>query len=335
MTMTPSQQRAIIDKESSWIDQSFGQLDLSAFPALQPEPVEPKDSGSFAREYGDTALRRSASDLRSFLSDPDVEALERVGTETGNPAFLADVNDRRAERVVLEFKLRNPGYLPTPDNYSAMIQTLAYNSNLSAAEQAGDENDVADRLMAEGYFTVANLEAVYQALNREGLLDHAAGEPRNLSERERLRVARLAQAGRVDEAISEFLRASLDGDEPTLELLHDPRYRDLCNSAAWFVWETITEDYVPTQSREAFIRRHCGTRPITIPLLNTAWVELKKREASYARSEILGQVTRPQEPQPVTEKQIDGLTDAEVDKLYHSTLHEFARSVTRGPGMIV
>jgi hypothetical protein len=34
MSLTPQQQRAIIEKESAWVDESFGQLDLSAFPAL-------------------------------------------------------------------------------------------------------------------------------------------------------------------------------------------------------------------------------------------------------------------------------------------------------------
>jgi hypothetical protein len=33
MSMTPQQQRAIIEKESAWTDEQFGQLDLSGFPA--------------------------------------------------------------------------------------------------------------------------------------------------------------------------------------------------------------------------------------------------------------------------------------------------------------
>jgi hypothetical protein len=34
MTMTPEQQKSIIAKESAWVNESFGQLDRSAFPAL-------------------------------------------------------------------------------------------------------------------------------------------------------------------------------------------------------------------------------------------------------------------------------------------------------------
>ena len=326
MTLSAEDQKRIAEQESAWLDDTFGGLDLSAFPALTELPAESKHGDAFARAYGDTALSRSSSALRNFISDPDAEALERVGTETGNPTLLADVRDQRAERVVMEFKFLNPEYLPTPDNFRAMVATLAFNA-LPSSEQDGDTDDVADRLMAEGHWTLENLQRVYDALDREGLLDKAAGEPRNLTEREHLRVARLAQAGRTEEAIGEYLRCALDGDEPDLELIQDPRYRALCDDAVWIVWEVVTDDYTPSPTREAFLRRHCGERPITIPLLNAAWVELKRRESGYARSELLGQVQRPAEPEPVTAKQIDALDDESVDRLYHESLRAYATSV--------
>src|ERR1700676_5302884 len=72
MAMTAQQQKEIIAKESAWVDDSFGQLDLTAFPALQPpHPETSRDDGRFARDWRDTALSASASELRKFVSDPD------------------------------------------------------------------------------------------------------------------------------------------------------------------------------------------------------------------------------------------------------------------------
>lgn len=128
--------RIIAEKTARFMDGSFGQLDLFAFPDLNSPPPEDKQDQRFAREYGGTALFRSASALRRFLADPDIDALERVGAEIGNPGLLADVRDRRAEAIVLEFKRSRPDNLATNPNYCAMIRTLAYNSPLSPSEQS-------------------------------------------------------------------------------------------------------------------------------------------------------------------------------------------------------
>lgn len=332
MTLSPQDQQRIIAQESAWLDDTFGGIDLSAFPALNEVTTEPAHDDRFARSYGDTALRRSAADLRNFVSDPDAEALERVGNETGNPGFLAEVRDQRAEAVVLAFKRSRPSYLPTPDNYDAMLTTLAFNSNLTPEEQRGDNGDVADLLMARGYWTIENLQRVHDALMNEGLLDVAAGEPRNLSERERLRVARMAQAGRIDEAIGEYLRCALDGDEPDMALINDPKYRGLCNDAVYEVFQNIQLDYVETAPRKAYLLRFAGTRPLTVRLLEQAWKSCQENERRRERGELLSQIG-PQS-QPVGEKEIDALDDSAVDRLYHDSLRAYAESVRKAPGVL-
>ena len=40
---------------------------------------------------------------------------------------------------------------------------------------------------------------------------------------------------------------------------------------------------------------------------------------------------RPQESQPVSEKQIDALDDAAVDRLYHDSLRAYSDSIRRAP----
>jgi hypothetical protein len=212
-----------------------------------------------------------------------------------------------------------------------MVETLAFNG-LSAAQQQGSLQEMTDDLISADLWTAPNLKSCYQALHEQGLLDVPAGEPRNLSESERLRVARLAQSGRPDQAIGFYLECALPDEEPTLEVLNNPDYRQVCDSAVWCVWETVTHDYTPTAAREAFLRRHCGHRPITLPLLNAAWDALKQREAGFERSEILSQIQ--QETPPPSIREIDALDDAAVDRLYHSTLRQYADQFRRTPGVL-
>jgi hypothetical protein len=331
MALSEQDQRRIIEQESTWLDDGFASLDLSAFPNLQAPPPPPVHDDRFARDWRDTALSSSASALRQFVENPDTESLERVGNEIGSADYLHEVRDRRGELVAVEFKRRNPDYLPTDDNFRAMVQTLAFNG-LPVALQNGTPEEVTQELIAAGLWTVPNLEAVYRALDGQGLLDVPAGEPRNLSERERLRVARLAQAGRVDEAIGEYLRCALDGEEPNLEMIHDPAYRAVCDDAVFYCFEEVTLDYVATPERQKYLLRHCGNRPLTIPLLQQAWAACKAHEARHERGELLT-VFQP-EAEPVNVKQIDALDDASVDRLYHDSLRAYADQFRRAPGVL-
>jgi hypothetical protein len=320
MTLTSQQQN-----DTGWLDDGFGQLDLSGFPSLNPLPAEPRDDSRFARSWQDTDFSRSAGALRSFVSSPDADALERVGNETGNQNFLADVRDQRAERIVLEFKFRNPAYLPTDENFRSMVTTLAFNA-LPPSEQGGDPRDLVDVLADRGHWTVENLQRVYDALNREGLLEVESGTARNLTEREKLRVSRMAQRGQLDAALGEFLRCALDGEEPDLEMLNDPRYTGACNAAVFFVFSATQLDYQPTPEREAYMLRYAGARPLTIPLLQQAWRSCLQHERRADRSELIASF----EPTQPTPKDIDALEDNDVDRLYHDSL----RAARRAPGIL-
>ena len=80
-----------------------------------------------------------------------------------------------------------------------------------------------------------------------------------MNERERLRVARIAQAGRLEESIAEFLRCSLDGDEPSSEFASGPKYRGLRNDAVYLVFCESQLDYVETAARKRYLLRSQGT----------------------------------------------------------------------------
>lgn len=331
MTMKPEQQQAIIAKESAWIDDGFGQIDLSQFPHLQPAPTESRDDGRFARDWRDTPLNTSAAALRKFVSDPDAEALDRAGSETNNPEFRAEARDQKGELVAQAFKRACPRYMSTSRNYGIMLDTLSFNA-LGAAEQQQDDEARLTMLIDRGYWTTENLLATFRALDEEGLLDIEAGTTRNLSSAERLRVSRLAQSGRVDLALAEYLRYTLDDEQVTLDMINDPVYRPACDAAVWSVFRDITFDYVPTPEREAYIQRHCAGRPLTLALLQSAWAACQANEQRNERSELLNPIR--ERDQPPSEYELDELNDDQVNRLYQQTRRARADQFRQGPGIL-
>lgn len=334
MTMTPEQQRSIIQNESAaFLDDGFGQLDLSQFPSLQPPPTgKSRDDGRFAKHWTDTPLSASAAALRDFVANPDTESLQRVADEIGQEEFVDEVRQRKGERIAQLFKQARPQYLPLDENLDAMVATMAFNY-LPPSEQDGGTKTLIGRLIEAGAWDVSHLCAVFDALESEGILVLPAGEPRNLTEREQLRVARMAQSGRTDEAIGEYLRCALHGEEPTLEMVTDPAYRAVCDDAVLTVFEEVTLDYVPTPERKTYLLRHCGNRPLTLGLLQQAWRACQDNEQRHERGELLNQFQQT-DSEPVSPKEIDALDDASVDRLYHDSLRAYAAQFRRAAGVL-
>lgn len=333
MALSAEDQQRIVQQESAWLDDAFGQVDLSSFPALAPPtPETSRDDARFARDWRDTALSASATALRRFVEDPDVSALERIAEETGNPDYLREVGDRRGETVAIAFKRKCPNYLPTDPNFRLIVSTLQFNG-LRADQQDLDTDEAVHALVQSRLWTVPNLEAAYRALDREGLLQVPAGTARNLSDQEKLRVMRLASSGFTEQAIEEFLHCALPDEELSIDVINDPAYRSVCDQAVLYIWEISTTDYSPSAERRSFLLRFAAGRVLTLNLLNQAWQNLKQREADYTRSEVLDQFQRPQETPPPTAKEIDAMDDASVDRLYHDSLRAYAQSI-RGAGIL-
>lgn len=334
MTLTAADQKRIIEQESTWTDPAFGGIDLSQFPSLQPPPPErSRDDGRFAKHWNDTPLSASATALRQFVSDPDAESLERVGSEIGHEGFRNEVRQRKGESVAANFKRACPDYLPTDANYSMIVDTLAFNA-LPASQQEGETDEIVADLIDGGFWTTGNLVATYNALNAEGLLEVPMGSTRSLSTTERLRVTRMAQSGRVDAAIGEYLRCSLSGEEPDMDMLNDPAYLQACNDAVYSVFTDTQLDYSATPEREAYLSRYAGTRPLTLALLQSAWSACQATEQRYQRGELLDSYERPQDAQPPSAKEIDALSDDAIDDLYHRSLRAYADSFRRAPGVL-
>jgi hypothetical protein len=248
-----------------------------------------------------------------------VRHLQRVGNELNNAEYLREVRDRQGENISVAFKRECPNYIPTQRNYETVVETMAFNA-LSASQQEGTVEEMTDGLIDGGFWTVANLKACYNALTAEGLLDVPAGTARNLSERERLHVTRLAQVGRTEEAVSQYLKYAIYGEEPSIEILHDPNYRQVCDDAVVTVFEANQADYAPTPERERYLLRYAAGRPLTLMLVEQAWRACQQHEQWHERGQILEQYQRPEQTPPPSAKEIDALSDEQIDKLYHSSL---------------
>jgi hypothetical protein len=331
MSLTPEQQRTIIDRESLWVDQSFGQLDLSAFPALAPPPPEEQHDDRFAKSWADGGLSRSARDLRAFIENPDLESLDRVGRETGIEEYAAEVRDRRSELVAQAFKRRCEHYIPTQENSDKMVETMAFNF-LPTSQQSGSTEELIDRMAMAGKWTVENLEACYLRLRGEGLLQVAAGEARELSEAERLHVSRLAMRGETAQAIAAYFEYALD-EELTMDQVNDPSYRQVCDDACLYVFEASTPDFTPTPERREYLSNFAAGRPLTLVLLQSAWESCKANEKRYERGEVLRQYEHPEETAPPTLQELDTLDDNSFEKLYRAAMRAHAQSV-RGAGVL-
>jgi hypothetical protein len=124
----------------------------------------------------------------------------------------------------------------------------------------------------------------------------------------------------------------LDDEDVTLDMVNDPTYRPVCDAACMAVFRDVTYDYIPTPEREAYINRHCAGRPVTLGLLQSAWSACQAAEQRSVRSELLSPLR--EQDQPPTELELNGLSDDQVDRLYHQSLRAYADQYRRVPGVL-
>ena len=122
----------------------------------------------------------------------------------------------------------------------------------------------------------------------------------------------------------------------TPEIAYDPAYRDACDAAVWAVFKDITNDYVSTPEREAYIQRHCAGRSASNGT-HPAAGGLVRREGCGAslrpRSDQPSATLRQRDTAP-TQRELDELDDSAVDDLYHKSLRAHAQAVRRPNGVL-
>jgi hypothetical protein len=306
-------QRFLATFEASDKD-GLNNVDLSGSPSLRKtinEKFERCDKDGLNNV--DTSGLPVTNQLKQFLTTPDIESLRRVGQETNNPDILTEVTDQREQAEAEAFIAQCPDYIRDDENYELIREWIL---------QHGLE------------WTSHNLQRAFRALCRSGAMQ-ALGAPRNLTQSQKLLVIASAKSGRIDEAVSQYLDFALpDASDRYIDandFLADVGTLSLRNEAVCFVWFHSR----PVQDSEAwkqFQRKWFRRRPmITIADLDQAWTEFQKEDKLAMRDRLIyGQP----ESAP-TEKEIDALDDAGVDKLFHQTLRHYAQTAKKSAGILV
>ena len=329
--LTPTQ---IVEQETAkFLDNNFGQLDLSGCPTCLPQPSEedelpdprfaPLDSRGVG--LGAAALKR---EIEKMVYDPEVQA--QVMRESGDPELLAEIQQEQAERVAREFRRLNPSYYRSPENWQALVTRLAYNF-LSWEPDEGTTEEAQDELIKRGCWSLQNLTAAFHELATEGSLESDPAEPRQLTEHQRRSIALQASTGDVEGAISRYLRQRLPepvaaqlvetfGLEDMYDPLAEPEFKSILDEAVWFCWSTARANYSPTQERRRFMQGYIAGRIPTAKLLDEAWRACQEAEKDTLRSQLLSQVGDDRLALP----DLDSLSDEEIGYLYHGTLQRVA-----------
>ena len=336
-----TKQRVLAEETARFMDGAFGQLDLSGSPDLTnpvTERFELQDRHGFNRV--DESGLAGINQLKQLLANPPREVVEELVRETRNPALAEELADERATDIANEFRRRNPGYLKCDANWRAIVQKMA-SDLLYENDMPADEAH--DRLVSEGHWTLANLEAAYKALDRDGALAYPANQPRPLRASQRLRAEQLAANGDVLGGIVEYIKGRISEEAgyevaftlaDPLAFTTDPTMRPILEEACWFCWEAYRKDYSPSPERRQFIRDYCAGRFVTVSLLDAAWEECKRAEQDALRSSLFAYADEPRETFEQTPVSLDRLEDSDIDDLYHRTLREYARQARHHSGVL-
>jgi hypothetical protein len=307
--------RIIAEESAKFLDPSFAQLDLSAFPDLNhpaPEAFATEDRHGLNR-----VVVSGSNQLKALAENPDREALEQIARETDDAGLIERVQDDRENTEAKAFIAANPSYYRHDNNYDAIREYI-------------DEHDLA--------FNRQNLAVAYKALSRTGKLQVDPDTPRPLTERDSRAIALQAASGDVEGAVGRYLQLRLPQQasemwmystslQEALDTVAAPEYKRLLEEAVWFCWGHGRANYSPTRTRRAFIQEYVAGRIPTARLLDEAWAACQAAEKDALRSTLFGQVT----PQPEREQQpdLDNLSDSEINKLYTGALRKNAVEAVR------
>jgi hypothetical protein len=322
-----------------WSDARFGGVDLPGHQAgrdFQTKNVG-TDTDTDPR-FSPIDDRGSAHSIRTAVEqlarDPQIR--EQIAHETGNADELERIQEEQAETAVWEFRRRNPSYFKSQLNWERMVASMAQKwlGWIDADEIEPDEAYA--ELARRGYFTSDNLTLTFKALSRAGALEVNPDALRPLTEHDKRAIALQAASGDIEGAVTRYLQLRLPqlvselwmystSHQDALDSIADPAYEGILREAVWFCWENGRANYAPTAERRNFMRQYIANRIPTARLLDMAWAACQEAEKDAARSGVLGQLNEQNAPED-TAKKLDALDDASVDRLYHQTLREYAKT---------
>lgn len=287
--------------EESFLDENFGQLDLSAFPHLsKPLPDESFEDEKFSQVANDRpgSLRNSLTRfVNENSTDPEITGTLRAAgiVDEGAPHkfFLGDGTEATV--------------------YIGRDGKWRVTANLESGQQSVKLSSATSRdgamFGAESYFGKQRGPKI-----------------RRLEKDEELFVARLAGRGKLEEAVMNYMAYAVPDFHGT-DISSDPKYLEVCNACAWFVFVHSTPTFQDGDAAREFMTRYIGTRPITVQLLQFAFAEYKKTKEKEERGLLLNQIENRNES--ATVQDLNDLPDEEIDTLFHDVTRASLRSKIR------
>jgi hypothetical protein len=302
MTITQKQLDRIAVESSEWVDKEFTNLDTRGLPLTSAQLQDAENDGD---AFNDPAWAHidgrgpgaGRLKLEAFLQNPDAETLEALSSE--HP-------EQRAE--LERFSPKHPHrFFPAGEGEATVffgndnVWTVTFADGSSARFPSAKTR--------EGAMMAATR---YRARQR-------GPQVRDLTADEKLYVARLAGKGDLTNAICNYLYYAVQ-DYDGQDISSDSRYRKVCDDCGWFVFVHATPQFQDGDEVRKFMASYCGSRPITVSLLqyaHKAWLEnLKKSERGLLYDKIT-----PPDSEPSAEG-IEDLSDSAVSDLYKQTLRD-------------
>jgi hypothetical protein len=182
----------------------------------------------------------------------------------------------------------------------------------------------------------------FSASTRDGVLgtamravQHAYPKFRELSDDEALHVARLAQSGDEPSAFGQYFLSRIGPhvatmEDPMTELLSNPKYRALCDEAAFFVWAARNDNYVTNAEFERMVAHVAESKPLNGRLITSVWIQYLDEKQNRL---LNPKPEEPAETEPDPREinaELNELDDGSIDHLMRATQRQYAREVRAG-----
>jgi hypothetical protein len=282
--------------------------------------AKPANDNGFWNLDLDKQFKRT--DVDTLLKDPAI----RRELARKDPKLAAALIDEKIGETAEGFRQRNPGYLATDKNYSAIVQRLA--GQYLSKDWLDDETAV-NRLYDAGRWTVAELTNAYKFLLKAGKLEVAKGTRRALTEQEKLQLIAQIRMQDIESAVVNYVQWSLNGASeeyagPADFIAKNP---ELSSEAAQFAWYHAHAGEVDAATfREFQTAKLAAHRMLTVHLIDQAWQSWKAaKKYSYLFSDG-GEKPQTGVPTSITRRDLESLSPEESNRLYQESLREYARS---------
>jgi hypothetical protein len=284
-------------------------LDLSAFPWLNPLADAPVDDDKFA-PVDTRGMGVGSSALKKFLANPDRESVAEL---------------RDAELLKQYDEQQGSGSAIYASNIPFQIIQREGKWHAKGTTPDGSVHR----------FTADTRDGLYPKITNAVRQNTV----RKLTEPQRLEVIRLCQSGDRITAIGVYLKHCIgeerasEYDSP-VEMMTDPRLVPIMDECANFCWFHSNPHAIDTPEWGEYRDRILAGRPATFQLLDAIWLRYQDHLERENRSALLGQLHAPDEPEVVdpteVESSLEDASDADIEKMMTATKREYIKHVRAG-----